>query len=322
MFPQKKFFNFIGWMAVILMAVGSMQGQTLKDFWAGNADFISDNVVYGNHGMHFISVVRNKGEYFVYGILSTPKGLGIGLWRSKEMTDFVFDRTIMEPNMVPWMSRMASFPGAFKDGTNWYLVFEGAGGSPGDIGLATSTNGLDFTVETTPLLLHQTTGWERQNIGTPWLTKVDGQFVLYYHGFGERTNSPSDDCQVGAAFGTNLHQLQRVAGNPLVRTQNDAWDAGTIGKRDIISENGFYYMVVEISGEQPYGATRWTTGIWRAKNILGPWERCSRNPVLPVTEKGFGYDGPCWVRTPDQKRHIYFRRPHGGTGRATLEWKK
>ncbi len=303
------------------LMVNQCRSQTLADFWNGRATFVCDNQIYGTKGMHFISVVQHEGEYYVYGILPSPTGLGIGLWRSKEMTNFVFDRTILAPSVAPWMKRMASFPGAFKDGNKWYLTFEGAGESPGDIGLATSTNGTDFTVETAPLLVHQTSGWERQNIGTPWLTKIDGQFILYYHGFGERANSPSDDCQVGAATGTNIHALQRVAGNPLIRTQNDQWDTGTIGKRDIISEGGFYYMVVEISGEQPYATTRWSTGIWRAKNILGPWEHCPRNPVLPVTDSGMGYDGPTWVRTPDHHLHIYFRHPTGSTSRATLQWK-
>jgi hypothetical protein len=295
-------------------------GQSMADFWAGRASFIVDNQFYGTNGMHFISDVMHNGQYYVYGIVGTPRGLGVGLWRSTNMTSFTFDRVVVAPGGAPWMSRMASFPGVLKDGNNWYMVFEGAGGSPGDIGLATSSDGVRWNVDPNRILVRQPGGWESSNIGTPWLTKVGGQFLLYYHGFGSRRGSPSPDCQVGAAVGTNLRQLQRVSPNPLIPTQNDTWDTGTIGKRDIIFENGFYYMVVEISGEQPYESTRWTTGIWRSQSLLGPWERSTRNPVLPVTASGFGFDGPDWVRTPDGKLHIYFRHPQGPTARATLRW--
>jgi hypothetical protein len=47
-----------------------------------------------------------------------------------------------------WDDRLSSFPGVWRDGNTWYLVYEGAGEdiafSPGDIGLATSTDGKTF----------------------------------------------------------------------------------------------------------------------------------------------------------------------------------
>jgi hypothetical protein len=213
-------------------------------------------------------------------------------------------------------NRLASFPGVWKDAEGWWLTYEAAGLSsqwPGDIGLARSTSGTRFIKDArNPILRHQTSGWERTNIGTPSLWKEGSTWYLFYHGFD------GTDVQVGVATGTDLRNLTRSSGNPILRTgTGGAWDSGTIGKRSIWKEGSYYYMVYEGSTEQPYDTARWSSGIARSTNLL-TWEKWSGNPVLPQTSSGFGYDGPEWIRTPEGKLHVYFRAPTGGTKRATL----
>lgn len=213
-------------------------------------------------------------------------------------------------------NRLASFPGVWKDGNTWYLVYEGAGLSnswPGDIGLATSTDGTTWIkAATNPILKHQTTGWEKVNIGTPSLWKKGDTWYLYYHGFDGK------DVQIGVATGKDLKALVRHPQNPIIKTGGaGTWDSGTVGWRSIVQEGNYYYMVFEGSTDPPYDVAKWSSGIARSTDLLN-WTKWAKNPVLTPTSQGFGQDGPSWVKTPDQKTHVYFRKPGNQTHRATL----
>jgi hypothetical protein len=213
--------------------------------------------------------------------------------------------------------RLASFPGVWKDGDKWYLVYEGAGTNmgrwPGDIGLATSTDGVTWMKDPgNPILVHQLSGWEQVNIGTPSLWKEGDIWHLFYHG------NNGTEVQIGVATGPALHHLTRYPGNPIIRVgPKGSWDSGTVGKRSIRKEGDYYYMIFEGSTDQPFETARWSSGLARSTDLL-TWEKWPGNPVLLQTTKGFGYDGPEWVETPDGKLHVYFRDKLGPTRRATL----
>src|SRR4029078_12426221 len=130
-----------------------------------------------------------------------------------------------------WDDRIASYPRIWKDGDTWYLVYEGAAEniprSPGDIGLAISTNGRIFKESPdNRILRHNSSDWERVNIGTPSLYKENGVWYLFYHGYDGIV------CQIGVARGPSLADLTKSAANPIlpVSAKTTAWDTGTIGK--------------------------------------------------------------------------------------------
>jgi hypothetical protein len=213
--------------------------------------------------------------------------------------------------------RLASFPGVWRDGLGWWMVYESAGLSndwPGDVSLARSPDGWTWTKDAeNPILRHQRQGWERVNIGTPSLWYADGTWYLFFHGFD------GDDVQIGLATGPSLADLERVPGNPIVPTSADGWDSGTVGRRSIIREGDWFYMAYEGSTDPPYDRANWSTGLARSRDLV-VWEKYGGNPVLPVTHQSFGYDGAEFVRTPDGRLHLYYRDPRPGnlTFRATL----
>jgi hypothetical protein len=215
--------------------------------------------------------------------------------------------------------RLASFPGVWRDGSTWHLVYEAAGTDrrwPGDVALATSADGHAFTRHNpNPLLRHLDGGWEDVNIGTPSLWKEGDTWYLFYHGYD------GTDVQIGVASGPSLDGLTRHPANPIVRTSGNGWDSGTVGARSIIRDGSAYYMAYEGSTEAPFDRADWSTGIARSTDLVS-WQKFSGNPVLPVTTTSFGFDGPEWVRTPDGHLHIYYRDPGPGnrTWRATLVW--
>lgn len=230
---------------------------------------------------------------------------------------FVAEGTVaVSQGQAPFVdNRIASFPDVWLDDSTWYMVYEGAGTTsayPGDICLATSTDGVNWIKDANnPILTHNSTGWESVNIGTPSLYKEGSTWYLFYHGYN------GSDCQVGVATGTSLTSMTKYGYNPVVAVSANDWDSGTIGKRSIVKEGNYYYMVYEGSTDPPYGSAEWSSGLARATSLFS-WTKWSGNPVLPVTQSGFGYDGPNWVTTPNGDLHIYYRSPASGTCRATL----
>jgi len=273
-------------------------------------------------GMHFISTVWVGSTLYTYYIshpAANPSLFTVGLATSTDGVSFTNLGEVLPVGPAgSWDDRIASFPGIWYDGGVFYMVYEGAGtGSTGDIGLATSTNGINFTKQG-KILTHNTTGWERQNIGTPSLYKNGSTWYVYYHGFGVSAAGGPDDCQVGVATGTSLTSLTKQP-NPIIPTAALAtvWDSGTVGHRDIVYENGAYYMVYEGSTDQPYPGARWSSGFARSTDLIN-WTKLPSQNVLGQTASYFGNDGPSFVKLGG-KTWIYYRPDGGGpTARAEI----
>jgi hypothetical protein len=220
-----------------------------------------------------------------------------------------------------WDDRLTSFPGAWKEGNIWYLVYEGGGedvGWPGDIGLATSTDGRHFAKHpNNPILRHSPTGWERANIGTPSLYKERGIWYLFYHGYDGNV------CQIGVASGTSLTNLTKSASNPILPVTPGAvaWDTGTTGKRSsIVKEGACYYFAFEGSTAPPFAQSKWSSSLARSTNLTSIWTKFPGNQIIPQTFGGMGHDGPELLRLGGNS-YLYVRTPRGNeTERFRLEW--
>ncbi|MCE5315055.1 MAG: fibronectin type III domain-containing protein [Armatimonadota bacterium] len=208
----------------------------------------------------------------------------------------------------------AAYAGIYKESGIWYLVYEACGytlsstsnyalGSaytpsssswsipkPQTVELATSTDGLNFVKSANnPVLVANSTGWERNNVGTPTLQRtIGGDWLLYYHGYGPSGQGGADDCQIGYASGSNLFSLTKSSSNPVIPTVADSnWESGTTGKRSQIIQapSGHYYMAYEGStdatGTLGFNAASWSTGLARSLDKLS-WTKYSNNPMLPI----------------------------------------
>lgn len=217
-----------------------------------------------------------------------------------------------------WDDYTASFPGIYKDGSTWNLVYEGSrqsGGTwAGDLGLSTSSDGLNFYRSSTNPILQNGSGWESVNIGTPSITKSGSTWYLYYHGYN------GVDCQIGVATGSNI--LALVKQGLKIPTLSGTWEAGTCGKRSRIIQSGvsgLWYMAYEGSTDQPYDTANWSTGLARSSDKLN-WSKYSGNPIVPVVQNSMGNDGPEMIIISGEV-YLYVRSTHGGSDRYRLEWK-
>lgn len=305
--------------AVMMFSINSVSFATNSNYTASISTMFNSNEAFAkldksnpeigaSFDMHFISTVTISGTIWAYYIKTNSSGkMGIGLAKSTNGINFTDHGLVLDVGSPgSWDDNMASFPGIWYEGGTFYLTYEGQGsGSAGDIGLATSTNGVNFTRQGR-ILTHQTSGWEAVNIGTPSIYKVGSSWYLFYHGYD------GTDCRLGVATGSSLTSLSRNGANPILNTSGSGWDSGTIGKRDIIYENGYYYMVYEGSTDQPYGSAKWSSGLARSTNLIN-WTKYSQNPILPQTQNYYGNDGPAFL-TVSGVPYIYYRGvvPGGG----------
>jgi predicted GH43/DUF377 family glycosyl hydrolase len=300
---SKSFVLFVSFLILVLvMAPGSMVFASDSYYNAdpqslfANECYEKEDTVNNQIGysfkMHFMDFYDAGSEKWAYYIVNKADGdLAIGRARTTNGTSFTNDGIVLDTAGSGWDDRLASFPGIWKDGSTYYLVYEGAdhsGAWTGSVGLATSTNGTSFTKQGRILDGNQASNWESVNIGTPDLYKVGGTWYLTYHGYN------GTDCQVGLATGSSLTGLSKYGSNPIIATTGSGPDSGTIGRRDVVYFNGNYYMVYEISTDQPYGSAKWSHAYARSSDMTN-WSKLSQNNLIPQTNNKFGNDGPCFL---------------------------
>lgn len=286
--------------------VGQGEG-TLAALWAGKAHFeiLPEQVGPLVPGMHYLSMFWDGNHYKAYYITGVEGKYWTGLAKSADGLNFEPAGVVLKTGSPgSWDDRMASFTGVLKEKGTYYLVYEGAGTAPawpGDIGLATSRDGVNFEKEGL-VLKHDTAenSFEKANIGTPSLFKDGDTWYLFYHGFDGKT------CQISVATGGDLKNLKKV-GYPVIPTVANTWRSGTTGKRSRpIKEGEYWYITFEASTDQPYDKANWCTGIGRSKDLIN-WE-VYPDPVIPQTQGEFGDDGPEMINIKGDI-YIYFRTP-------------
>lgn len=249
--------------------------------------------------MHFTDFLTVGDEIWCYYIQPLGNGAsGVGLAVSTDGIKFEKRANVLVPSKSGWDSRFASFPGIWYDNGVYYLAYEGAGGadSPGAVGLATSTDGINF--EKKGKILDATgKGIYSVNVGTPDLFKKDGTWYLSYHTYDGKT------CQLCVAIGKDLMNLTHHKANPVIPTSENGPDSGTTGRRDVIFYDGWFYMTYEISTRPPYDSAKWSHTFARSKDFIN-WETVEQ--IIPSTNKGFGNDGPSFL-IRDGEVWVYYR---------------
>jgi beta-xylosidase len=314
-------------------ADSSSPPASLNDLWDDKAAWVPDaQKVGGAFSFHYLSLVRERDEVWAYYIHNHAGTDGkfkqaIGRARSRDGLEWTDDGMVLDVGPPgAWDDRIASYPGIWKDGDTWYLVYEGAaeniGFSPGEIGLATSKDGKSFVKHPNNPVLRRDAraeSFERVNIGTPSLYREDGTWYLFYHGYDGNV------CQIAVASGGDLTKLKKSSANPIIPvTAGDAaWDTGTTGKRSSIVKDGeYYYLAFEGSTLPPFPTARWSSGLARTKKLTDRWTKLPSNPMLLPTGGSFGHDGPELLKH-DGQWFLYVRTPAtNATDRFRLEAKR
>ena len=299
-------------------------GPILDGLFTGKTnETIMEENIGNSFQMHFPDIAYVNGQYYAYYITyntKTGKG-GVGLAISNDGLNFENKGCVIQPDQ-DYDRNGAYFAGVWLENNTFYLVYESKGdakssyGTLENIALATSSDGINWKKQGVILYRNQN-NWSNANIGTPDLYKVGSIWYLTFHGYDY------NDCQIGIAHGTDLKKLT-INNTPIIPTENNTLHSGTTGRRDIIYIDGWYYMVYEISTDQPYPNAKWTHQFARSKDMLN-WTSIE-TPLLiqknanNTPKNGFGYDGPCWVIV-NNHIYVYFRGINNSTTRAELTLK-
>src|SRR3954452_6549850 len=122
------------------LAVQAPAAPTLTDFWNGQAAWVKDGGNIGSSfGFHFISIPQSDRELWAYYINNYTAADGkfkmtVGRARGIDGIHWTNDGRVLDVGRAAamanattavWDDRLTSFPGVWKDGNTWYLVYEG-----------------------------------------------------------------------------------------------------------------------------------------------------------------------------------------------------
>lgn len=305
-------------------AADSNYSINFESLWNNESYLIPDNIntrMGYDMGMHFIEIIPVGSEYYCYYIKNMDDygnwqdtTFGVGLAITKDGINFNDKGYVLTPDSGVTYD---SFPGVLYENGTFYLYTERGvfGVNTYEIELSTSTDGMNFTKQ--GIVLSPNVGtWDGRGIGTPNIIKKDSTYYLFYHG------NDGVDMQTGVATATSPSgPFTKYLGNPVLPCGlTGSYDSGTAGRRGIIKEGSYYYMIYEGSTEGTYNefsGSLWTLAFARSSDLFS-WEKFSQNSVLPQ-KYSFGNDGPTFV-TINGETWIYYRDSGGGnyTKRARL----
>ena len=297
--------------------VDEMFGEILDGLFTGKTvETITQTGIGSSFGFHFPDIVYVDGVYMAYYITyktDTGKG-GVGLAISEDGKTWTDEGCVIQPD-EDWDCNGAYFAGVWVDtDSTFYLAYECKGGEDTEYGtlenvaLASSSDGYNWDKEGIIIYADHDNWWQKANVGTPDLYKEGDTWYVFFHGFD------FTDCRLGVAYGDDLHDLT-ILEEPIIDTEDNTPWSGTIGRRDVIFCDGYYYMVYEISTDQvegkAYGGAQWTHMFARSEDLI-TWE-ITEGPLLTQPNAGFGYDGTCWMVVG---RHLYVYMRQGGSTTA------
>lgn len=285
------------------LAGTSNYGTDLGNFWNNEAYWVQDTtekigVGLGSNGLLFPNFLQVGNEYLAFYYNNTTEGFdytdghGINMAKSLDGVNFTDYGEVVAPEPA---DRYTAFPGTWYENGTIYMVYEhnlyGVGFS---IALATSTDGgHTFTKQGDILSANSSYWYESGGIGTPNLYKEGDTWYLYYHGFD------GGQVHINVATGTDLHALIRSTNNPVIASSmaKSAIDSGTVGKRGIVYDDGYYYMGYEVSsapvldnGYLSYAHANWSTTLGRSSDLIH-WEKYAQSNVIPWRTPAWGNDG-------------------------------
>jgi hypothetical protein len=191
------------------------------------------NPIYTQHWTEDMSVVDNDGTYYMFAeneYHGDGDGATIDLYTSTDKVHWTRYGVVLSPGSKNWESTSVGTATVWKEGGNWYMLYEGFGsGLAGQVGLATSSDGKNWSRSPqNPVLTHAR--GNQFDIAIDSITRIND----VYYAFGHYDTGGS--VWAGGVFiSTNPVGWIAYPGNPVL--DNSA----------VIVENGGNYFMYGIS---------------------------------------------------------------------------
>ncbi len=130
-----------------------------------------------------------------------------------------------------------------------------------NIGLATSTDGINWTKYPSPIL-YGTTGWETR-IAPSSILKINGMYYMYYY------SNLVEDNKIGLATSSDGINWTRYSGNPILEA-TQPWEGTGIYYPSVMKDSGIYKMIYMNKGDS-FGIATSPDGINWTKETNNPF---------------------------------------------------
>lgn len=176
--------------------------------WANSSDgknWIKQGLINDTFPFEDPYITKVNEVWYLYGENKTDNNTkDISLFTSQDFSNWIYqDKVLINGSAGDWDGDAVSSPLLWYENGIWYLFYEGIewdnGYEGGQIGLATSTDGIHFVKNLTkPVFSPDEIDWALQCIPDDMI-KVDDVYYLFYHG-----QEPTEGFRTGIATSTNL----------------------------------------------------------------------------------------------------------------------
>lgn len=217
-----------------------------------------------------------------------------------------------------WDSRWTNDPNVLKIGDMYHLWYSGFDGEHLRIGLATSTDGINWTkyADNPVLDLGVPVSWDDYQVYNPCVLKVSDKYYMWYA--GATVEDKRWHVKIGLAISEDGKKWIKYADNPVV-SYDEPWEIHSVFGPSVMcmhKEKKFFMWYA--GGDTPRGIGLATSE--DGKN----WIKYDNNPVLEGkrgTWEDIGMDRPCVIKIGD-KYYMYYtglNLPFARIGLATSD---
>jgi len=273
-------------------AISTSSGRTTFSFFDDFAEGrewtpYSGNPVLSPSGTEALVAVKSvlcvDGTYYMYFGMNTPSGHRcIGRAISSDGFHWTKDphNPVLSSSPGQWDSVDVSLPNVWYENGEWYMLYGGNAVGLGSwhIGLATSSNGVDWTKSASNPVLPENVGQWDSSTEPSSVIKIDDTYYLWYYSIPH---------QIGLATSTDLITWTRDANNPIFGS--GYCDATTFKRGDY-----YYLIVLNPSGNfdlyREKSCTFYTTDrehLFEVKSTAAGWEGGTQEHTAIMTDNIF-----------------------------------
>jgi predicted GH43/DUF377 family glycosyl hydrolase len=180
---------------------------------------------------------------------------------------------------LPWEGSHVHGPFVVYYNGLYMMYYDGDWGGTPEIGLATSTDGSNFTKYGNGPVVPLGPGWETDNVSFPFVfvdnSEVDSnkRFKMLYAGSVNGGGWPGS--AIGYAYSADGFTWTKYSGNPILQGDAGQWDSQGVIPGSVV-KTGNTYRLFFVGNDGSYIQT----GLATASSFEGPYVKYTTNPVV------------------------------------------
>jgi predicted GH43/DUF377 family glycosyl hydrolase len=179
-----------------------------------------------------------------------------------------------------WDAQSVYAPSVVYDGSNYKMYYAGFDGSYYQIGLATSSDKINWQKYDIVPVLETGAGWDSRYVTQPSVLFINGIYYMWYTGWA---GGGLENYKIGYAISNNGVNWDKYDFNPVLTASTIGnWDPVGVSSPSVVEVDGIYYMW--FTGYSNDGST--AIGLATSSDRIN-WDWYQGNPVLEGNPSGW-----------------------------------